>query len=77
MPGTIRHIHIPVERLLSMEEKEFEETVTHPDGMEAAKKELEEMLDEGVTCLVIDSTCDNKNADGSCAGHSTKDDQFS
>lgn len=56
-----------------MEEQELGETVTHPDGMEAAKKELKEMLDEGVTCLVLDSTCDNRNADGSCAGHPAED----
>ncbi|MFW1197809.1 hypothetical protein ACEWBU_22790 [Vibrio parahaemolyticus] len=73
MASTIKHVHIPVERLLSMEEQEFSETVTHPDGMEAARKELKEMLDEGVTCLVLDSTCDNRKADGSCAGHPAED----
>lgn len=73
MASTIMHVHIPVERLLSMEEQEFSETVAHPDGMEAARKELKEMLDEGVTCLVLDSTCDNRNADGSCAGHPAED----
>ncbi|KOH04573.1 hypothetical protein ACZ98_23655 (plasmid) [Vibrio parahaemolyticus] len=73
MTSTIKHIHIPVESLLAMEEQEFSETVTHPDGMEAAKKELMEMLDEGVTCLVLDSTCDNRKSDGSCAGHPVED----
>ncbi len=73
MASTIKHVHIPVESLLAMNDQELGETVTHPDGMEAAKKELKEMLDEGVTCLVLDSTCDNRKSDGSCAGHPAED----
>ncbi|EOW9480267.1 hypothetical protein ACOCG1_003338 [Vibrio cholerae] len=73
MASTIHHVHIPVESLLAMNDQELSETVTHPDGMEAAKKELKEMLDEGVTCLVLDSSCDSKNTNGSCAGHPVDD----
>ncbi|WP_333000185.1 hypothetical protein [Vibrio vulnificus] len=73
MASKVMHVHIPVASLLAMDEQELSETVTHPDGMEAAKKELQEMLDEGVTCLVLDSSCDNRKSDGSCAGHPVED----
>ncbi|MBF4438251.1 hypothetical protein ERJ77_27960 [Vibrio anguillarum] len=63
------HIHMMVETLLSMNDKELAEIVTHPDGADAARSELRSMLESGETCLVLDSSCDNRNSDGSCAGH--------
>lgn len=66
---TMRHIHMSVENLLSMDDSELIETVTHPDGVEAARVELQSMLNDGVTCLVVDQSCDNKRDDGSCGGH--------
>ncbi len=67
------HIHYSVEWLLSVNDKKLTECVTHPDGCEAARTELKEMIDSGETCLVLDSTCDNKNKDGSCAGHNAEE----
>lgn len=73
MASKVMHVHISVASLLAMDEQDLSETVTHPDGLEAAKKELQEMLDEGVTCLVLDSSCDKRKSDGSCAGHPVED----
>lgn len=67
------HIHMTVPFLLSLNNQELSEVITHPDGVEAARKELNAMLDEGETCLVLDSSCDNKKPDGSCAGHPVKE----
>ncbi|EKO3439429.1 hypothetical protein NTE19_003321 [Vibrio fluvialis] len=63
------HIHMSIPHLLSLSDKKLTEMVTHPDGVLAAREELKSILDEGETCLVMDSTCDNKKPDGSCAGH--------
>lgn len=64
------HIHYSVEWLLSKNDKVLLECVRHPDGAEGARKDLTKMLESGEKCLVLDNTCDNKNPDGSCAGHS-------
>lgn len=67
--GETIHIHMMVETLLAMDDKEFSETVTHPDGPNSARLELKSMLESGKTCLVLDSSCNDRNDNGSCAGH--------
>jgi hypothetical protein len=66
---TIRHIHYDVTSLLNMNDKQLSECVSHPDGVEAARLDLQSMFDSGKTCLVLSGDCDNKNPNGSCAGH--------
>tara|TARA_B100001059_G_C17781463_1_gene554476 strand:- start:1056 stop:1277 length:222 start_codon:yes stop_codon:yes gene_type:complete len=63
------HIHFDIPWLLRKKNKGLSEFVNHPDGIEAARAELKSMVDEGVTCLVLDNDCNNKKANGSCAGH--------
>ncbi|MGM0858618.1 MAG: hypothetical protein ACQEW0_16285 [Pseudomonadota bacterium] len=63
------HIHIPVRVLLSYGDKRLGDVVTHPEGVDGARKELRQMLEKGEQVLVCDSGCDNRNPDGSCAGH--------
>ena len=72
--STTYHIHIPVDSLLGMSDKELMETVNHPDGSEGARSELHEMQKEGISCLVV-GDCDNKKPDGSCAGHPSNNTQ--
>lgn len=69
------HVHMTVAFLLEQSNKRLSEFVSHPDGMEGARKELRAMLNEGETCLVIDSSCDNRKPDGSCAGHAVEGDE--
>ncbi|MGF1905304.1 hypothetical protein [Aliivibrio salmonicida] len=69
----MRHIHYTISGLLRMKDRELMEHVNHPDGVIGVRVELQELIDEGVTCLVLDSTCDNKKADGSCNGHAVED----
>lgn len=71
-----RHIHYSIRGLLEMRDKKLMECVRHPDGIIGVRVELQELLDEGVTCLVLDSTCDNKKANGSCAGHVIEDEDI-
>ena len=66
---TTFHIHIPVRVLLSYGDKRLGEIITHPEGVEGARKELSEMQESGAIFLVCDSKCDNRKLDGSCAGH--------
>lgn len=66
---TTFHIHIPVSVLLSYGDKRLGDIVTHPEGVDGVRKELRQMLAEGNQVLVCDSSCDNRNPDGSCAGH--------
>ena len=66
--STTYHIHIPLRVLLSYSDKELGEAVSHPDGVQAARDELRQMKLMGMTCLAA-GKCDNKNPDGSCAGH--------
>lgn len=66
---TTFHIHIPVSVLLSYSDKRLGDIVTHPEGVDGARKELRQMLEKGEQVLVCDSNCDNRNPDGSCAGH--------
>ena len=66
---TKKHIHTPVESLLSMRPKQLMQMVNHPDGVEGARAELRDMLADGETYLVLDNSCDNRNPDGSCACH--------
>ncbi|BCB62182.1 hypothetical protein HaloA020_28830 [Halomonas sp. A020] len=66
---TTFHIHIPVSVLLSYGDKRLGDIVTHPEGVDGARKELRQMLEKGKQVLVCDSSCDNRNPDGSCAGH--------
>jgi len=63
------HIHMDIKPLLQLDDKQFSETVSHPDGPAAAREDLQEMLKRGITKLVCDRECDNRNPDGSCAGH--------
>ncbi|HIF9321624.1 TPA: ASCH domain-containing protein [Photobacterium damselae] len=69
----MRHLCIDVETLLGMSDKDLLDSVNHPDGVQGARDELQEMLNSGVTCLVIDPSCNNRNKDGSCAGHAIDD----
>ncbi|MGR5159714.1 hypothetical protein [Vibrio owensii] len=69
------HIHMEVKSLLEKSDKELKELVTHPEGIAAARNELNEMLENGELYLVIDSNCDNRKPDGSCAGHPLPDSQ--
>ncbi|EGR0268314.1 hypothetical protein FMH15_16925 [Vibrio alginolyticus] len=73
MGARVIHVHYGVHWLLELTDKELLEHVTHPDGAEAARKELNAMIDDGETCFVLDSSCDNKKPDGSCAGHPIKE----
>lgn len=66
---TTFHIHIPVRVLLSYGDKRLGEIITHPEGVEGARKELREMQEDGAIYLVCDNKCDNRKPDGSCAGH--------
>ncbi|MDW0357743.1 hypothetical protein Q8G38_00270 [Halomonas venusta] len=66
---TTFHIHIPVRTLLHYSDKRLGDIVTHPEGVEGARKELREMQEQGIIFLVCDSKCDNRKPDGSCAGH--------
>ena len=66
---TMHHIHYCIPSILKYSDKDLADCVTHPDGMDAARKDLSALVDDGVTCLVLDSECDSKKADGSCAGH--------
>ncbi|WP_404377856.1 hypothetical protein [Vreelandella aquamarina] len=68
---TTFHIHIPVRVLLSYGDKRLGDIVTHPEGVDGARKELQQMLEKGKQVLVCDSSCDNRHPDGSCAGHSS------
>ncbi|MCZ0926507.1 hypothetical protein L0636_01210 [Halomonas janggokensis] len=70
---TTFHIHIPVRVLLGYGDRRLGEIVTHPEGVEGARKELREMLEDGAIYLVCDSKCDNRKPDGSCAGHTEKE----
>ncbi|EPN8226485.1 hypothetical protein ACT3QV_004481 [Vibrio alginolyticus] len=63
------HIHMDIKPLLQLDDKQFSETVNHPDGPAAAREDLQEMLNRGITKLVCDRECDNRDQDGSCAGH--------
>lgn len=67
--STTFHIHYSIPYLLDLGDNELSESVTHPDGVDAVRSELKTMLKDGITCLVIDSSCDNRKEDGSCAGH--------
>ena len=67
--STTFHVHIPVPSLVDLSDEKLSESVTHPDGVDAARSELEAMLKDGITCLVIDASCNNRKEDGSCAGH--------
>lgn len=44
------------------------------DGVQAARDELRQMQLMGMTVLVA-GKCDNKNSDGSCAGHPTQEEK--
>ncbi|MCF2911875.1 hypothetical protein [Halomonas sp. Cn5-12] len=66
---TTFHIHIPIRVLLSYGDKRLGDIVTHSEGVDGARKELRQMLENGKQVLVCDSSCDNRNPDGSCAGH--------
>jgi hypothetical protein len=67
--STTFHIHYSIPYLLDLGDRELSDSVTHPDGVEGARAELKSLLNEGITCLVIDASCDNHKEDGSCAGH--------
>ncbi|HBN6266187.1 TPA: hypothetical protein L3N15_004168 [Vibrio parahaemolyticus] len=71
----IKHVHMDVPWLLSMDDTKLMETVTHPDGATGARAELQSMVDAGEVCFVMDSTCDNRNPNGSCAGHPVEEPQ--
>lgn len=70
--ATSFHIHMDVTTLLNMEDAELMETVNHPDGVEGARAELKDMLNEGMTCLTV-GDCDNKKDNGACGGHPVSD----
>ncbi|MCG3884524.1 hypothetical protein I3271_07465 [Photobacterium leiognathi] len=63
------HIHYTVEHLLSLNDEDLCDCVTHPDGVDAARSILKDMLSRGITCHVISVECDQKLSNGSCAGH--------
>lgn len=56
---TISHIHYDVTSLLNMNDKQLSECVSHPDGVEAARLDLQSMFDSGKTCLVLSGDCDS------------------
>ncbi|OCH60894.1 hypothetical protein A6D98_09855 [Aliivibrio fischeri] len=72
MKSTTFHIHVPIQALLNMNDDELSGFASHPDGFAALRSELRDMLSDGEYCLVLDNECDNKNPDGSCAGHITQ-----
>jgi len=68
------HIHVPIKKLLRYGDKRLGEIVSHPQGVNGARNELRQMRENGIEFLVCDSQCDNRNPDGSCAGHPTEED---
>jgi hypothetical protein len=66
---TTYHIHIPIKVLLRYGDKRLGDIITHPQGVDGARNELRQMREKGTEHLVCDSACDNRNPDGSCAGH--------
>lgn len=71
MPSNERliHTHIHVPYLLGLSNAKLDETIKSTQGIEDTRLYLEEMLGKGITCLVINPSCDSRHPDGSCAGH--------
>ncbi|WP_412497272.1 hypothetical protein [Vibrio fluvialis] len=63
------HIHIEIKPLLKLNDQQLGKMVTHPDGIEEARKDLAAMLARGQEVLLCDKSCDNRDSRGACKGH--------
>lgn len=64
---TSYHIHIPIDTLLAMTDRELTETLTPGDGVEL--RAMLVCLKASGKTVFTGSSCDRLGADGACLGH--------